>query len=262
MAVLSIIRIEPKTSPELYFRKLVIDRFRDIHSLLYMRCKYDTSSASAGTFAGAPTTTTGNYLAPSDVKANFYADFGGAHQLLTRVSTTGFRPAPKMMEALYGMFLDERADDTGALDCGQLRTENGGASDIFTMLSEQNASNRGRYLTTNSKQRVSAAFFLAEHVAYGQFLGTLAQAEKYVKDSTSGSYGSVIKNHLLELIYGAASTREIDVAMDRNNQELRGLALEIGDRYRVRNAEVSGAVSASFGDFGKNTAPTSNTDGQ
>lgn len=267
VAVLAIRHIEPHTSSEDFFRQLVIDRFRDIHALLYMRCKFDSNAAGFGT-AGSNdldemgTAVVGDYNSPSTSKSSFWADFGGAHQLLTRVSTSGFRPSPKVVEALYGMFLDERIDEATPSDCGLLRTENGKASDIFTLLSSKNANERGRYLTANSKERINAAFFLAEHVAFGQFLGTLAQAEKYVKGSTSGSYSTIIKDNLLDLIYGVAGTREISVAMDRNNQELRGLALEMGDRYRQRNSELASSFSESFGQGGRNTSETNNTNAQ
>ncbi|NDC39744.1 MAG: hypothetical protein EBZ48_17180, partial [Proteobacteria bacterium] len=250
---LSIKRIPAETPPKALFKSLVIARYKDIHDLLALRCKFASegppTAGGAGSGSSLATLNNNGVLVPADQKTNFWRDIGGAHQLLVRISTAGFRTSPQAFDGLFGIFLAETSDDPSKSVCDRLSTEGGKPSDIFALIDK----NKGRDLALNANERIRSAFFLAERIAYGQFLGTMAQAEQYVQRSTAGSYSSLIKENLLSMIYGAAGTRELDLAMDRNNQELRNMAQELLYRYKAAQIEYPSVMSSALSQGGGGT---------
>lgn len=263
--VMEVRRIAPQENPQVFFRSLVIDRYKDIHTLLALRCKHDhraTESGNTNDLAEISTEEDGEFMKPGTAKVNFWADIGGAHQLLTRISTAGFSPHPKLIEALYAKFRNESGGGGDEVKCSDLSTERGKPSDIFTLLTEKNQNERGRALATNSKERIQAAFFLAEHIAYGQFLGTLAQAQNFLSKSSNGGYESLIKENLSNAILDTAGTPDITLAMERNAQELRAITNEIGNWYMIQNVESSAPLSQSFAEGGGTKGSINNTTGQ
>jgi hypothetical protein len=256
-------RIPPTERTEQLFQKLVIDRYKDIHALLSLRCKYELTPIqnSSSDLPEIPREDDGEFKKPSNAKGNFWADYAGAHQLLIRLSTIGFRPSPKLFEALFAKFKDESSGDVDATSCAALSTKPGKPSDISALLS-QDKSKRGQALATNSKERIQAAFFLAERIAFGQFLGTMAQAEDFVAVNSTGGYDSLVREHMLDAIHTTAGTNQIDLAMDRNNKELNTVNMEIAGWYTERNVASSAPITGSYAEGGGNKGSINNTTGQ
>lgn len=264
---ISMKRLPPRAKPEVFFRNLVVNRYRDLHNILYLRCRFEKNGSSIGVpygNAGGDTNdavpempkvgSDGKFLEPNSKGTNFWADSGGAHQLMVRISTTGFRPQPKVLESLYTMFLnDERPFSFSAtgeiqVDCDRLLTGPGDASNLFDLISEAAVRpGGGRKIAVNVTERVRASFTIAEHVAFGQYLGTLAKAEDFIRSSTGGAYDSMVRQSMLDMIYSVAGTQKIREAIDKNNDELKVIGMQLMDSYRAASADGAGGLIEAFG---------------
>ena len=263
-------RLPPRVKPEDFFRNLVVSRYRDLHNILYLRCRFEKNGSSVGVPYGDPEdaekdanrempklTSDGRFLEPNDKGENFWSDSAGAHQLMIRISTTGFRPQPKVLESLYSMFQGEghvSFSNTGQIEvnhCDRLLTGPGNASNLFELISDAGKrAGGGRKIAVNVTERVRASFAIAEHVAFSQFLGTLAKAEDFIRSSTGGAYDSMVRQSMLDMIYSVAGTQKIREAIDKNNEELKILGMQLMDSYRAASADSSGGLIEAFGSGG------------
>ena len=270
-------------SPRDFYRNIVMDRYNDAHALLYLRCRYenhdltgiDDSSGGGTSTAGGLLSDepyrdgSGNVVVPTGTTGNFWLDVPAAERLLIHLSTRGFRMKPQFVEDLFNIFKAEQiqvlgntssASSSGTLlPCQVLDTSSTGPSNLILAVSGSSAGGGGtssadateaRSLAVKSNARIRLVFALSEKVAFGQYMATLSKAEDFITTLTGGSYDSLVRQYLLNMLYNTAGSKDLRSVQHLNDQQILTSIIPVLEQEAALAAQTISQVQGSAGDAG------------